>query len=149
MIHNANVTKCKCDKMQIGENANKICKYDKICAKVNLLYKHYVSFAFCYICIMYHLRHLRFVLIFYTVFYKETSQKTFKNVLSWYLKKLKSHPPIDFFLSNILHIFRILFIFIFYSWGPKYFVWLLIYVKVSSLKPNQLRISYKWKDVFE
>ena len=38
--------------MQIGQNASEICKYNKIYAKCHLLYKHYVSFAFCHNCIM-------------------------------------------------------------------------------------------------
>ena len=47
--------------MHTGGYENVILKYNETCAKFNLLYKHYVSFAFYYNSIMSHLHFVVFV----------------------------------------------------------------------------------------
>ena len=76
--------------MQTGQHTNEPYKYNKICAKFNLLHKLYVSFAFCYDFVM---SLLHYVFIFFVLSYlhfvadppqswksKECCTGTFSNV---------------------------------------------------------------------
>ena len=94
------ISKSKCDKMQTGQNVIETCKYNKICAKFNLLYKNYVLFAFCSICI---LSHWYFVLFAFFTF-------AFRGICIFFIAKslfcilLHLHSRLHFVLFDFYHV---------------------------------------------